>query len=64
MINPKSEFPKSESNPNGEFPMPERRAGQSPYDLCERTAVFGEAIIKFAKTIPVNAVTMRLISRA
>src|SRR5438270_8343675 len=63
MINPKSESPKSESNPNGEFRMPKRRAEDSPYDLCERTAIFGEAIIKFAKTIPVNAVTMRLISQ-
>ena len=34
-----------------------------PYDLEERTARFGEAIIDFAKVIPVNPVTMRLISQ-
>ena len=31
------------------------------YDLEERTAEFGEEIIKFAKKIPVNPVTQRLI---
>jgi four helix bundle protein len=31
------------------------------YDLEERTAEFGENIIKFAKKIPVNPVTQRLI---
>jgi four helix bundle protein len=33
------------------------------YDLEERTARFGEAVIDFAKTIPQNAVTSRLISQ-
>lgn len=33
----------------------------SKYDLEERTAKFGEAIIKFAKKIPVNKVTERVI---
>jgi four helix bundle protein len=33
------------------------------YDLEERTARFGEACIDFAKLIPVNPVTMRLISQ-
>jgi four helix bundle protein len=32
-----------------------------PYDLDERTALFGEAVIDFAKKIPVNPVTSRLI---
>jgi four helix bundle protein len=32
-----------------------------PYDLEERTALFGEAIIEFAKKIPVSPVTTRLI---
>ena len=32
-------------------------------DLCERTAQFGEAIIKFAKKIPQNSVTSRIISQ-
>jgi len=31
------------------------------YDLEERTAKFGEDIIKFAKKIPVNPVTQRII---
>ena len=34
-----------------------------PYDLEERTAVFGEAIIEFAKKVPVNPVTRRLIDQ-
>jgi four helix bundle protein len=33
------------------------------YDLEERTAQFGEAVIDFAKTIPQNSVTNRLISQ-
>ena len=33
------------------------------YDLEERTATFGEAVIDFAKQIPQNAVTSRLISQ-
>jgi|SRR5450432_2941402 four helix bundle protein len=33
------------------------------YDLEERTARFGEAIIDFAKTIPQNPVTSRIISQ-
>jgi four helix bundle protein len=34
---------------------------QRPFDLEERTSQFGEAIIDFAKKIPVNPVTTRLI---
>jgi four helix bundle protein len=33
------------------------------YDLGERTARFGEAIIDFAKTIPQNPITNRIISQ-
>src|SRR6476661_11074112 len=33
------------------------------YDLEERTARFGEAVIDFAKTIPQNPVTNRLINQ-
>jgi four helix bundle protein len=33
------------------------------YDLEERTARFGEAVIDFAKTIPQNAVTNRIITQ-
>jgi len=37
--------------------------GSRVYDLEERTARFGEAVIDFAKTIPQNALTTRLISQ-
>ena len=33
----------------------------SKYDLEERTAKFGEQIIKFANKVPVNKVTERII---
>jgi hypothetical protein len=33
------------------------------FDLEERTARFGEAVIDFVKTIPQNAVTNRIISQ-
>lgn len=33
------------------------------YDLEERTARFGEAVIDFAKTIPQNAVTTRIVNQ-
>lgn len=33
------------------------------YDLEERTARFGEAIIDFAKTVPINLITTPLISQ-
>ncbi len=34
-----------------------------PFDLEERTSAFGEAIIDFAKTIPVTPITTRLIAQ-
>jgi len=37
--------------------------GKRVYDLEERTALFGEAIIEFAKTIPQNPVTNRIITQ-
>ena len=33
------------------------------YDLEERTALFGEAVIEFAKLIPVNQITRSLIDQ-
>ncbi len=36
-------------------------SNSKPYDLDERTALLGEAVIDFAKTIPVTPVTSRLI---
>ncbi|SRR5258705_1706336 len=40
-------------------PLPAQR----PYDLEERTALFGEAVIRFVKKLPQNAVNARLISQ-
>ena len=37
--------------------------GRPPFDLEERTALFGEAVIAFAKKVPVNSVTTPLISQ-
>ncbi len=37
--------------------------GKRVYDLEERTARFGEAVIDFAKTIPQEPVTNRIISQ-
>jgi four helix bundle protein len=34
-----------------------------PFDLEERTALFGEAIIEFAKKVPLGPVTNRLIDQ-
>ncbi len=36
---------------------------QPAYDLDERTAKFGEAIIDFAKKVPLTPVTKRLIAQ-
>ena len=55
-------------NPNDQGAAEPRRAdshgdAQRVFDLEERTAVFGESAIRFAKTIPVNLVTTPLISQ-
>ncbi|HWN64891.1 MAG TPA: four helix bundle protein [Candidatus Binatus sp.] len=41
----------------------EEAGGKRVYDLEEWTARFGEAVIDFAKTIPQNSVTNRLINQ-
>jgi len=41
----------------------EEADGKGIYDLEERTARFGEAVIDFAKSIPRDAVTNRIISQ-
>jgi four helix bundle protein len=43
--------------------MSEKPAAQRKYDLEERTARFGEAVIGFAKKLPVTAVTRPLIDQ-
>jgi four helix bundle protein len=40
-----------------------KRPATKPYDLEERTARFGEAVIAFAKRVAVNAVTQPLITQ-
>ena len=47
---------------NDEARMP-NIAGEPQFNLEERTAVFGEAVIAFAKKIPINDVTRVLISQ-
>ena len=39
------------------------QSGRPEFDLEERTAVFGETIVRFAKKIPCNPVTISLISQ-
>ena len=41
----------------------EEPEGKSVYDLEERTARFGEAVIDFARAIPQDAVTTRIINQ-
>ena len=50
-------------NDYAESVVREEPVTQRAYDLEERTARFGEAAIDFAKKIPQNAVTNRLISQ-
>ncbi|MEA3431393.1 MAG: hypothetical protein U9R01_01760 [candidate division WOR-3 bacterium] len=40
-----------------------KRDDDKKYDLEERTAKFGENIIKFAKKVPKNAITIPLITQ-
>ena len=50
-------------NEDTELVVREEAGRNRAYDLEERTARFGEAIIDFAKTIPQNPLTNRLISQ-
>ena len=47
----------------GEGVVREEPETKRVYDLEERTALFGEAIIDFARTIPQDAVTNRIINQ-
>jgi four helix bundle protein len=47
----------------GERVVHEEPKTKRVYDLEERTALFGETVIDFAKAIPQNAVTNRIISQ-
>ncbi len=46
-----------------EIRMAKGDADKSRYDLEERTAQFGEAVIALAKRVPVNDLTRALISQ-
>ncbi|HTH18697.1 MAG TPA: four helix bundle protein [Candidatus Udaeobacter sp.] len=50
-------------NEDTELVVREKPARPRVYDLEERTARFGEAVIDFVKQIPQDAVTSRLISQ-
>jgi four helix bundle protein len=43
--------------------MPNDQLAKKKYDLEERTAKFGEEIIKFARKIPQNTITISLINQ-
>jgi four helix bundle protein len=63
-MKPETRMPKSESNSNDR--MPKEFAPDTPpkrYDLAERTAKFGEAVIRFAKRINRSPVNDRLIAQ-
>ena len=63
----KSENTRDDCDPfweqNGALVVREQPDGARVYDLEERTARFGEAVIDFAKTIPQGPVTNRLIAQ-
>jgi four helix bundle protein len=41
----------------------ERKVDDTKYDLEERTAVFGERVIDFVKTLPLNTINKELIKQ-
>jgi four helix bundle protein len=53
--------PEIRINDEGRMPKPEGR--RALFDLEERTGLFGEKVIAFAKTVPVNLVTTALITQ-
>jgi four helix bundle protein len=67
MTKPKDQAARDDYDPFGVRGEPafirEEADGKRAYDLEERTARFGEAVIDFAKSIPQDAVTNRIISQ-
>jgi four helix bundle protein len=61
--NPRNRFDEEFWNGGAAQVVREEPGERRVYDLEERTARFGEAIIDFAKTIPQSAVTNRIISQ-
>ena len=50
-------------SPDAQPPGARGREARRAFDLAERTAKFGEAIIAFAKEVPRTAVTLPLVSQ-
>src|SRR6266478_8089676 len=61
--NPRNDFDNTFWNAGAELVVREETSENRVYDLEERTARFGEMIIDFAKTIPQNPVTNRIIGQ-
>ena len=59
--NPRNDFDNTFWNAGAELVVREETSENRVYDLEERTARFGEMIIDFARTIPQNPVTNRII---
>ncbi|MCA9028496.1 MAG: four helix bundle protein [Planctomycetaceae bacterium] len=58
------EIPNDEGSPNDETQTSsKRRLDNRPYDLEERTALFGENVIEYLKGIPVTPITKSLIDQ-
>jgi four helix bundle protein len=61
--NPGDDFDKAFWRSGTELVIREESNDNRVYDLEERTARFGEMVIEFAKTIPQNPVTNRIIAQ-
>jgi four helix bundle protein len=51
------------NDPTEPAPEPPEQGKAPVYNLAERTARFGEAVIAFAKTVPQNVITLPLLSQ-
>jgi len=61
-MNDKAQNPKlKDKNAEGKQKPNKRNRDEEKYDLEERTAVFGEKIIDFVKTLPDNVINRELI---
>ncbi len=61
--NPRNHFDEAFWDDGAASVIREEPGEKRVYDLEERTARFGEAVVDFAKTIPQSAVTSRIISQ-
>jgi four helix bundle protein len=62
-MNAKFQNPKISGVDNLDFEADQRLRKNTKYDLEERTAVFGEKIIDFVKTLPKNTINNELIKQ-